>query len=110
GTPSGSTAVDITSKPFSFGQTTPARPVTPPKVDQEVTMDESPTRDIVLNGNGKTPQRPSLSFSFATPSTSAPLSNGHPSTAAPAFSFGQSATINPFAKEEKTETKPAPSF
>ncbi|KIK95028.1 hypothetical protein PAXRUDRAFT_411411 [Paxillus rubicundulus Ve08.2h10] len=110
GTPNGSTAADVLSKPFSFGATTPVRPVTPPKVDQEVTMDESPARDIVPNGNDKAPQRPSLSFSFATSSTSAPLSNGRPSTAAPAFSFGQNATINPFAKEEKRETKSTPSF
>ncbi|KAF9228763.1 hypothetical protein BS17DRAFT_812720 [Gyrodon lividus] len=105
-TPSGSTAADISRKPFSFSQTTPTQPVTPPKVEQEVTMDESPKRDTVLNGNGKAPERPTLSFSFATPSTSA-LS--HPSTPASAFSFGSSAAVNPFAKE-KTETKPAASF
>ncbi|KAF9234784.1 hypothetical protein BU15DRAFT_52170 [Melanogaster broomeanus] len=100
-TPTGSTAADVSSKPFSFGPTTPSRPVTPPKVEQEVTMDESPTRDIVINGNGKAPERPSLNFSFTTPST----------TAAPAFSFGPtSATVNPFGKEEKTETKAGISF
>ncbi|KAH7889952.1 hypothetical protein F5I97DRAFT_1800445 [Phlebopus sp. FC_14] len=107
GPPSGSNAADVSSKSFSFGQPTAARPATPPKVDQEVNMDESPSRDMNLNGNGKPPERPSLNFSFATPSTSgSALFAQSPATAASApFSFGAA-----FQKEEKPESKPAVSF
>lgn len=73
-------------------------------------MDESPARDMVLNGNSKAPERPTLNFSFNTPSGSALFAQSPATTTAP-FSFGApGATINPFAKEEKKETKPAVSF
>ncbi|KAG8217226.1 hypothetical protein J3R82DRAFT_5312 [Butyriboletus roseoflavus] len=109
-TPSGTTAADVSSKPFTFGPTASARPVTPPKAVQEVTMDESPARDMVLNGNGKAPERPTLDFSFNTPSGSALFAQSPATTTAP-FNFGApGATVNPFAKEEKKETKPAVSF
>ncbi|KAF8556909.1 hypothetical protein OG21DRAFT_1482683 [Imleria badia] len=110
GAPSGTTAADVSSKPFSFGATTSTRPVTPPKAVQEVMMDESPARDMVLNGNGKPPERPTLSFAFNTPSGSALFAQSPATTTAP-FSFGgPGATANPFAGEDKKDTKPAVSF
>ncbi|KAG6379232.1 hypothetical protein JVT61DRAFT_11680 [Boletus reticuloceps] len=57
----------------------------------------------------KAPERPTLNFSFATPSGSALFAQSPATTSAP-FSFGgPGATLNPFAKEEK-ETKPTVSF
>ncbi|KAG9318164.1 hypothetical protein JVU11DRAFT_240 [Chiua virens] len=110
GAPSGTTAADVSNKSFAFGSTTSARPVTPPKAVQEVTMDESPVRDMVLNGNGKAPERPTLNFSFNPPSESALFAQSPATTTAP-FSFGApGATVNPFAKEEIKETKPAVLF
>ncbi|KAG6333832.1 hypothetical protein ID866_5264 [Astraeus odoratus] len=102
-TPSGSNVADVSSKPFAFAPSTPVRPATPPKVEQEVNMDESPTREMNINGNGKPPERPSLNFSFSTSSTAgSALFAQSPVTPAPTFSFGSS-TVNPFAKD----TKPA---
>ncbi|KAH0830287.1 hypothetical protein J3R83DRAFT_1652 [Lanmaoa asiatica] len=93
-TPSGTTAADVSSKPFAaFGSTMSARPVTPPKVVQE-------------QSTGKT----NAQFLFNTPSGSALFAQSPATTTAP-FSFGApGATVNPFAKEEKKETKPAVSF
>ncbi|KIJ60594.1 hypothetical protein HYDPIDRAFT_32019 [Hydnomerulius pinastri MD-312] len=102
------TSTDASNKSFSFGQSTPARPVTPPKVDQEVNMDESPTREINMNGNGKAPERPSLNFAFANPSTSgSALFAQSPATTSAPFSFGGPSSANPFAREEIAENKPA---
>ena len=112
GTPSsGSNAADVSTKPFSFAPTTPARPATPPKVEQEVNMDESPTREMNVNGNGKAPERPTLNFSFTAPTpTASALFAQSPVTPAPAFSFG-SPTVNPFAKDTKAaDNKPKVSF
>ncbi|KAF8414760.1 hypothetical protein L210DRAFT_3334503, partial [Boletus edulis BED1] len=109
-TPNGTTAADVSSKSFMFGATAPARPATPPKAMQEVTMDESPARDMSLNGHTKAPERPTLNFSFNTPSGSALFAQS-PATTSASFSFGgPGATVNPFAKEEKKETKPSVSF
>ena len=73
-------------------------------------MDESPARDTVLNGNSKAPERPTLNFSFSTPSGSALFAQSPATTTAP-FSFGApGAMVNPFAKEEKKETKPTVTF
>ena len=98
---SGSNAADVSSKPFSFAPATPARPATPPKIEQEVSMDESPTREMNLNGNGKAPERPTLSFPFGaqTPAGSALFAQS-PVTPSPAFAFGTPA-VNPFAKDTK---------
>ncbi|KAI6116933.1 hypothetical protein EDD16DRAFT_1465135, partial [Pisolithus croceorrhizus] len=107
---SGSNATDVSSKPFSFAPTTPVRPATPPKVEQEVNMDESPTREMNVNGGGKAPERPTLNFLFAPPSTSgSALFAQSPATPAPTFSFGTS-TVNPFAKDAKADEKPKTSF
>ncbi|KAI6019620.1 hypothetical protein F5J12DRAFT_919718 [Pisolithus orientalis] len=107
----GSNAADVSSKSFSFTPTTPVRPATPPKVEQEVNMDESPTREMNINGSGKVPERPTLNFSFPTPSTTgSALFAQSPATPAPTFSFGTS-TVNPFAKDAKAaDEKPKTSF
>ncbi|KIK18319.1 hypothetical protein PISMIDRAFT_684376 [Pisolithus microcarpus 441] len=106
---SGSNAADVSSKPFSFTPTTPVRPATPPKVELEVNMDESPTREMNPNSSGKAPERPTLNL-FAPPNTSgSALFAQSPATPAPPFSFGTS-TVNPFAKDAKADEKPKPSF
>lgn len=110
----GSNAAD-TSKSFNFGQSAPApaptRPATPPKVDQEISMDESPSRD--MNINGKAPERPTLDFSSFTGASSTPAGSTlfaqSPATATgPGFGFG-TASNNPFAKPEDKE-KPGMAF
>ncbi|KIM49010.1 hypothetical protein M413DRAFT_92894 [Hebeloma cylindrosporum] len=109
----GSATADVSSKqPFMFGQTNPiaptARPVTPPKnSDNEFRMEESPTREMQQNGNGKLAEtRPSLGgFSFGTNNSdsnagSSLFGGGNSSTGAPLstpFSFGGSSLANPFA-------------
>lgn len=109
----GSNAAD-TSKPFNFGQSAPApapaRAATPPKADQEISMDESPSRD--MNTNGKAPERPALDFSSFTGASSTPAGSTlfaqSPATATgPGFGFGTAAT-NPFVKPE--EEKPGMAF
>lgn len=74
-------------------------------------MDESPTREMNINGSGKVPERPTLNFSFPTPSTTgSALFAQSPATPAPTFSFGTS-TVNPFAKDAKAaDEKPKTSF
>ncbi|KAG2115211.1 uncharacterized protein F5147DRAFT_751561 [Suillus discolor] len=110
----GSNAAD-TSKPFNFGQSAPApapvRPATPPKADQEISMDESPSRD--MNINGKAPERPILDFSSFTGASSTPAGSTlfaqSPATATgPGFGFG-TASANPFSKPEDKE-KPGMAF
>lgn len=110
----GSNATDA-SKPFNFGQSAPApapaRPATPPKADQEISMDESPSRD--MNTNGKAPERPTLDFSSFTGASSTPAGSTlfaqSPATATgPGFGFG-TASVNPFAKQEDKE-KPGMAF
>ncbi|OJA12039.1 hypothetical protein AZE42_02038 [Rhizopogon vesiculosus] len=100
----GSNATD-TSRPFAFGQPasslTPARPVTPPKADQEISMDESPSREMTTNG--KAPERPTLDFSFntasSTPVGSTLFAQSPATTTGPGFGFGTASAI-PFAKTE----------
>lgn len=110
----GSNAAD-TSKPFNFGQSAsapaPVRPATPPKADQEISMDESPSRD--MNINGKAPERPILDFSSFTGASSTPAGSTlfaqSPATATgPGFGFG-TASANPFSKPEDKE-KPGMAF
>ncbi|KAG1842666.1 hypothetical protein DFJ58DRAFT_748113 [Suillus subalutaceus] len=110
----GSNTAD-TSKPFNFGQSAPApapaRPATPPKVDQEISMDESPSRD--MNTNGKAPERLTLDFSSFSGASSTPAGSTlfaqSPATATgPGFGFN-TASANPFAKPEDKE-KPGMAF
>ncbi|KAG2149306.1 hypothetical protein DEU56DRAFT_752938 [Suillus clintonianus] len=110
----GSNAAD-TSKSFNFGQPAPApvpaRAATPPKADQEISMDESPSRD--MNTNGKAPERPTLDFSSFTGASSTPAGSTlfaqSPATATgPGFGFG-TASANPFAKPEDKD-KPGMAF
>jgi nucleoporin NUP1 len=107
-------ASDVSSKPFVFGATSSptARPVTPPKnEDQECRMEESPTRDMQLNGIGKqtTESRPSL-FSFSSTPTTTPFGQSNQSSSTP-FAYNAQST-NFFAQkiETKTEQKPALTF
>lgn len=100
----GSVASDV-SKPFSFGSSAGSslgRPVTPPKAqDQEVQMDESPTRDIQSSN-----VKPGFSFS-QTPTSSSLFGtqSGNTPSSSP-FTFGPLAS-NPFATPAK-EVKPVP--
>lgn len=105
----GSVASDI-SKPFSFGSSPASllgRPVTPPKAqDQEVQMDESPTRDVQPSNVKPTV----IGFSFGQTPTSSSLfgtrGNGNAPGSTP-FAFGapQPLATNVFATSAK-EAKP----
>lgn len=110
----GSNAAD-TSKPFNFGQSAltpaPARPATPPKADQEISMDESPSRE--MSTNGKAPERPTLDFSSfigasSTPAGSTLFAQSPATATGSGFGFGTAST-NPFAKPEDKE-KPGMAF
>jgi nucleoporin NUP1 len=106
----GSVASDV-SKPFSFGTSAGSslgRPVTPPKAqDQEVQMDESPTRDVQSSN-----VKPTMSgFSFSQTPTSSSLfgtqTSGNTPSSSP-FNFERSSrplASNPFATSVK-EVKP----
>ncbi|KAF8078175.1 hypothetical protein FPV67DRAFT_1464451 [Lyophyllum atratum] len=103
----GSNASDVSSKPFAFGQpaamTTTVRPSTPPRnQEQEVSMEESPTRDTqqmdkpidrpILGGGG-------FSFPATAPGSTFGTQRNESSTS---FSFGtQSSSTNPFVKDNK---------
>ncbi|KAI0822607.1 hypothetical protein BC628DRAFT_1326860 [Trametes gibbosa] len=91
------------SKSFLFGAS--ARPATPPRQEQEMRMEESPTRGGGMDMNGHEQPKPSGAFSFGAPSGSSgvsPFGQAAQSAAAP-FSF--------VAKTEvKTESKPAAPF
>ncbi|TFK67873.1 hypothetical protein BDN72DRAFT_68917 [Pluteus cervinus] len=91
----GFTSSNATERPFSFESS--QRPVTPPKsLDQEFRMDESPTRDMQVNGESKLVElRPSFGFSFA------PLA----SRASPnSFTFG----VSPVTLDEKRDSESKP--
>ncbi|KAI0928250.1 hypothetical protein AcW1_005553 [Taiwanofungus camphoratus] len=101
---------DVPSKPFIFGSSVEhTRSITPPRHDQEVRMDESPTRNngMDVNGNGKQETlKVSTGFSFGTPSASAgvsPFGQNNQNGPAP-FSFLNAGSSNPFGS--KTEAKP----
>ncbi|KAJ3491965.1 hypothetical protein NLJ89_g11284 [Agrocybe chaxingu] len=106
----GSTAADVSSKPFMFGA--PGRPVTPPKNnDQEVRMEESPTREPQQpNRMNKAETRPTLSggFSFgANASTSNGIfGNAAPSPQSAPFTFGGAPLSNPFAPKDAKPEEP----
>ncbi|CAA7267989.1 unnamed protein product [Cyclocybe aegerita] len=101
----GSTAADVSSKPFMFGA--PGRPVTPPKNnDQEVRMEESPTREPQQpNGMNKAETGPTLSggFSFCanTSTSNGIFGNTVPSPQSAPFTFGGAPASNPFAPKDK---------
>ncbi|KAI0646802.1 hypothetical protein C8Q79DRAFT_1008969 [Trametes meyenii] len=102
GPSNGSNGPDVSNKPFSFAA--PARPATPPGHEQEMRMEESPTRGAGMNINDHE-QKQSTGFSFSAPSGSSGVSPfGQPSQAASSpFSFGAKT-------ETKTEPKPAAPF
>ncbi|PBK96485.1 hypothetical protein ARMGADRAFT_1061145 [Armillaria gallica] len=95
------------SKPFSFSTAAMnPRPVTPPNQDQEIKMDESPTRDMqVTNGPKIVEPRPTLGVFPSFNNTSGGSSFGQSGgSMAPSFAFGAAPTSsNPFAKENKPE-------
>lgn len=118
GPPGGSShGTDVSHKPFAFGNpgTAPARPVTPPKNEQEFRMEESPTRD--MNGKAAEVPKPAMGgFSFGVPSVSMTGStlfgqnNQSGQTSSGPFSFAGTSNTplpNPFAvkPEEKQESK-----
>ncbi|KAI0713253.1 hypothetical protein C8Q76DRAFT_768424 [Earliella scabrosa] len=103
GASTGSHGADV-SKPFTFGGSGPTRPITPPQKEQDMRMEESPTRGSGMDMNGE--QQPTLKlsngFTFGAPSTSSPFGQPSQSAASP-FGFGGKT-------ETKVETKPASSF
>ncbi len=124
----GSAGTDVTNKPpFTFGvpsaqqQSEIQRPVTPPRsLDQEVRMEESPSRDMQLNDNGNM----AATFSFAAGSNgvngSSSLFGGSQVTAATSstssttspFTFGVStpSVSNPFTQKKPEESRPFGGF
>ncbi|KAK0197458.1 hypothetical protein F5146DRAFT_995130 [Armillaria mellea] len=95
------------SKPFSFGAAAMnPRPVTPPNQDQEIKMDESPTRDMqIINGPKIAEPRPTLGVFPSFNNTSGGSSFGQPGgSITSSFAFGAApGSSNPFAKENKPE-------
>jgi nucleoporin NUP1 len=119
----GSTSADVSNKQlFMFGQTNPiaptARPVTPPKnSDNEFRMEESPTREMQQNGNGKPAESRSTlgGFSFGTNNSDSNAGSSlfgggqNSATGAPLstpFSFGSSSLANPFAPKNPQPEEP----
>ncbi|KAL7283175.1 hypothetical protein ACG7TL_002601 [Trametes sanguinea] len=98
-----SSGSDGANKPFAFGA--PARAATPPKDENEMRMEESPTRNGGMDMNGHEQPKPSTGFTFGAPSGSSGISPfGQPSQlAASPFSFGAKT-------EPKPEPKPAAPF
>ncbi|CCM03850.1 uncharacterized protein FIBRA_05999 [Fibroporia radiculosa] len=116
--PSSSNGADVSSHPFSFGVAAqPARPATPPHNDQEVNMDESPTRanGMDTNNGHKEPLKLTTGFTFGAPSAgsvSSPFGQGGQNSTA-SFSFGAPpSSTNPFGAkpEPKPEIKPTLGF
>ena len=126
----GSAGTDVTNKPsFIFGvpastATLLERPVTPPKGhDLDLRMEESPVREMQVNGNGKAPEaRPAIGstapFSFGGAGSSGVngsslfgAQGGTASSTSP-FTFGvaSSASSNPFAPKKPEESKPFGGF
>ncbi|OBZ75786.1 Nucleoporin NSP1 [Grifola frondosa] len=103
---SGSNGADVSSKPFTFGApSTLARQVTPPHQDQEVRMDESPTRGGAMDINGDEKQdslKPSSGFSFGSAPGVSPFGQSNQSGSSP-FGFGPKV-------EAKTDAKPTSVF
>jgi nucleoporin NUP1 len=124
----GNAGTDVTTKPsFIFGVQSssaaahPERPVTPPKThDQEVRMEESPIREMQINGKAiETPSVLNAQFSFGGTSNGVNGSTlfgdtSNVSTAASTttpFTFGASSTTsNPFAAKKPQESKPFGGF
>ncbi|KAF4578613.1 hypothetical protein EYR36_000420 [Pleurotus pulmonarius] len=102
---SGSAGSDVSSKPFAFSSI--ARPSTPPKPandEQEMRMEESPTRES-MQPNRDLP-KPTLNFSFVSGNTSGSALFGGNSTASSPFSFGPPSTSNPFGAKPDISVKP----
>ncbi|KAG5645041.1 hypothetical protein DXG03_007220 [Asterophora parasitica] len=91
----GSTASDVSNKPFAFGQSaTIARPATPPKSqEQEVSMEESPTRD--LQQTNKLVDRPTIGggpFAFGSSSAGGSTFGAQNNGSSSLFGFGPSSS------------------
>ncbi|TFY60121.1 hypothetical protein EVJ58_g5341 [Rhodofomes roseus] len=117
---SGSHGADVSSKPFAFGvaAAAPARPTTPPRVEQEVNMDESPVRGagMEMNGHGgaKEPLKLTTGFSFGSTSGSSPFGQSAQAPSSGPFAFGGSSggpgIFGGAKTENKQETKPSSGF
>lgn len=109
GPTSGSQGADVSSKPFTFGAPTPARPTTPPRQDQEISMDESPVRGAGMDMNGhsgaKEPLKLNTTFSFGQPNGPSPFGQPSASSATTPFGFGASSSASSIFGGAKTENK-----
>ncbi|EPT00202.1 hypothetical protein FOMPIDRAFT_1050026 [Fomitopsis schrenkii] len=109
GPTSGSQGADVSSKPFTVGAPAPARPTTPPRQDQEVSMDESPVRgagmDMSGHGGAKQPLKLNTAFSFGQPSGPSPFGQASASSATTPFAFGGSSSAPSIFGGAKTEIK-----
>ncbi|KZT74226.1 hypothetical protein DAEQUDRAFT_807895 [Daedalea quercina L-15889] len=108
----GSHSADVSSKPFAFGPVAaPARPATPPRNDQEVRMDESPTRgagmDMSGHGGAKEPLKLTTGFPFTQPgATTSPFGQTAQSNASTSpFTFSASSSAPSVFGGAKTESK-----
>ncbi|KAI0371758.1 hypothetical protein BV20DRAFT_161850 [Pilatotrama ljubarskyi] len=96
GPSTGGSGGDMSNKAFEFGA--PPRAATPPRQEQEMNMEESPTRGGGMDINGQQePPKLTTSFSFGAPSGSSGVSP-----------FGQpnQSSASPFSFGGKTEAKP----
>ncbi|KAH8829654.1 hypothetical protein DL96DRAFT_1070162 [Flagelloscypha sp. PMI_526] len=94
------------NKPFSFGANA-ARPQTPPREANEMSMDDSPERSMGPRSNDTRPTLTTTGFSFGdtpqvTPTTSSPF--GQPA----AFAFSGNTTSNPFNQTKPDEGRNSP--
>ena len=126
----GSAGTDVTNKPpFTFGVSSAQqrseiqRPVTPPRsLDQEVRMEESPSRDMQLNGNDNSNMAAPFSFAAGSGGVNGSSSlfggsqvtvttSSTSSTTSP-FTFGAPApsVSNSFTQKKPEESRPFGGF
>ncbi|KAM5531801.1 hypothetical protein V8D89_014500 [Ganoderma adspersum] len=101
GPSTGSNGADV-SKPFMFGSSAPARPITPPQKEQEMRMEESPTRGGGMDINGEVKSSTGFTFGTSNALTSGPFGQPSQPSSGP-FAFGNK-------NEAKPEVKPVSTF
>lgn len=103
GPSNGSNGADV-PKPFTFGASGPTRPITPPQKEQEqeMRMEESPTRGGGMDINGVPKSSSGFTFGPSSATTSGPFGQPSQSSGGP-FAFGTKA-------EAKPEIKPVSTF
>ena len=119
----GGTGSDVTTKsPFIFGvpSNSAERPVTPPKShDQEVRMEESPVREMQVNGKAlEAPPMINPQFSFSGVASNGVngstlfggTSSGSTAAASPTSPFTFGASLTTFATKKPEESKPFGGF